>query len=312
MNPRRSWKSFFSTQRHVNLIYFVDAAKTKTIRVTMRSATIFVASSIFLVVWAVAAGGWIARLQAKQSDLRAELNSSRAVIFEYQTLHDGVFEQAYPELKDRRFAGAGSPTAASSQASQPVLALSAAAPGVQGKKMADALESAKTLTRSDSKSPLSLSNPKFIRRKSGLEVFFDLRNSDASTKAEGVIWGVAAMESGNGERITVTVPRNLSLNGTGDPSNPAQGQRFGIRRYARRSFVFPVPEAFDGKVLTVEIALAGNKGQYRSAYTIPVNMKFSEVVKHDPPVKEESADDDVAHDPSANTEDPSPADAPPG
>jgi hypothetical protein len=228
------------------------------------------------------------------------------VIFEYQVLHDGVFEQAYPELKDRKFAP-GSP--ASSAASQAAISLSAAPLHSDGKALSGGVENSKALARSTGSSPLSLSNPAFIRRDNGLEVFFDLRNRDASVKAEGTIWGVAAMERQNGERLTVTVPRSLSLDPRGESTIPNQGQRFGIRRYSRRSFVFPVPEAFDGKVLTVEIAMAGAGGKYRSAYTIPVNMKFSEVARQSSSSKAPTDEDQAT--PAETSEDAS-EDSPPG
>ena len=265
MATRRNLKSFFSTQRHVNLIYFVDAAKTKTIRVSLRTASIVMMASAFVVIWAFFAGVLLLRMQAKQSDLRAELSTSRSVIFEYQTLHDGVFEQAYPELNERRYSGkpASKPTGAE-----------VGTGGVTG-VITDTPEKAKVIVREDHKSPVSLSNPSIVPRDGGFELFFDLRNREATLKAEGYIWAVAGLEKLGGERLNVTIPKTMTLSTTGEPLNTDQGQRFGIRRYSRRSFVFALPPHFEGRVLTVDIAFAGNGDNYRSSYTIPVNMRFS-------------------------------------
>ena len=265
MATRRNLKSFFSTQRHVNLIYFVDAAKTKTIRVSLRTASIVMMASAFVVIWAFFAGVLLLRMQAKQSDLRAELSTSRSVIFEYQTLHDGVFEQAYPELNERRYSGkpASKPTGAE-----------VGTGGVTG-VITDTPEKAKVIAREDSKSPVSLSNPTIVPRDGGFELFFDLRNRQAALKAEGYIWAVAAMEKLGGERLNVTVPKTMTVSTTGEPLNRDQGQRFGIRRYSRRSFVFALPPHFEGRVLTVDIAFSGDGDKYHSSYMIPVNMRFS-------------------------------------
>ena len=265
MATRRNLKSFFSTQRHVNLIYFVDAAKTKTIRVSLRTASIVMMASAVVVIWAFFAGALLLRMQAKQSDLRAELSTSRSVIFEYQTLHDGVFEQAYPELNERRYSGksAAKPTGAE-----------VGIRGVTG-VITDTLEKAKVIAREDHKSPVSLSNPTIVPRDGGFELFFDLRNREAALKAEGYIWAVAAMEKLGGEHLKVTVPKTMTVSTTGEPLNTDQGQRFGIRRYSRRSFVFALPSHFEGRVLTVDIAFAGDGDKYRSSYTIPVNLRFS-------------------------------------
>jgi len=272
MSNRQSWKSFFSTQRHVNLIYFVDAAKTKTIRVSVRTASMVTIAAGFVVAWAMASGVILIRLQAKQSDLRAELSASRSVIFEYQTQHDRVFEQAYPEIKDRRLA---SSQATNSKATDSPVAEST-------DKSAD---KSKVISREDSKSPVSLSNPTIVRHDGSFEVFFDLRNSDSANKAEGFIWAVAAMEKQSGERMSVTVPKSLVVSASGDPVDAEHGQKFGIRRYARRSFVFPVPPRFAGKVLTVDIAFTGQGGKYRSSYTIPVNLRFNRLASNSTDVK---------------------------
>ncbi len=276
MSPR-NWKSFFSADRHVNLIYFVDAAKTKTVRVSLRTASIMAIACGVVVLWSFASGVLLVRLEAKQSDLRSELSTSRAVIFEYQTLHDGVFERAYPEVKDRKFAAASIPPGKQMAAVEPE---KVAPKATEAPVMTDTPEKAKMVSREDPKSPVSLSNPSVIRRDGVFEVFFDLRNSDSSKKAEGYIWGIAAVERQGGERISLTVPKSLTVSVAGDPLNTEHGQRFGIRRYARRSFVFSLPSRFEGRVLTVDIAFSGQAGRYRSSYTIPVNLRFSNLASN--------------------------------
>ena len=276
MSPR-NWKSFFSADRHVNLIYFVDAAKTKTVRVSLRTASIMAIACGVVVLWSFASGVLLVRLEAKQSDLRSELSTSRAVIFEYQTLHDGVFERAYPEVKDRKFAAASIPPGKQTAAVEPEKASPKA---TEAPVMTDTPEKAKMVSREDPKSPVSLSNPSVIRRDGVFEVFFDLRNSDSSKKAEGYIWGIAAVERQGGERISLTVPKSLTVSVTGDPLNTEHGQRFGIRRYARRSFIFSLPSRFEGRVLTVDIAFSGQAGKYSSSYTIPVNLRFSNLASN--------------------------------
>ena len=273
----RNWKSFFSAERHVNLIYFVDAAKTKTVRVSLRTASIMAIACGVVVIWSFASGVLLVRLEAKQSDLRSELSTSRAVIFEYQTLHDGVFERAYPEVKDRKFAAASIPPVKPTAAVEPE---KVAPKATEAPVMTDTPEKAKMVSREDPKSPVSLSNPSVIRRDGVFEVFFDLRNSDSSKKAEGYIWGIAAVERQGGERISLTVPKSLTVSVAGDPLNTEHGQRFGIRRYARRSFIFSLPSRFEGRVLTVDIAFSGQAGRYRSSYTIPVNLRFSNLASN--------------------------------
>lgn len=278
MSSRNSWKNLFSTERHVNLIYFVDAAKTKTIRVSLRSASFIVLGSIFVVVWSFASGYLLVRLQAKQGDLRAELGMSRSVIFEYQAMHDGVFEQAYPELKDRVFSGGRPGEEGDSKIQES--SLSAKLIDSQSKKIAPVTpEKPKIAPRAPGDSPVSLSNPGVVRRNGGVEVFFDLRNSDRSTKAEGFIWGVAALETVGGERLSVTVPKAFLVSSTGEPLDVRQGQRFGIRRYARRSFVFQLPPNFKGRVLTATVAFSERNGEYRGNYTIPINLSFDQTAK---------------------------------
>lgn len=283
MSRRNSWNNLFSTQRHVNLIYFVDAAKTKTIRLSLRAASFIVLGSVFVLLWSIVSGYLLVRLQAKQGDLRAELGLSRSVIFEYQAMHDGVFEQAYPELRERVFDSKRPALAAGNDG--PANSLSAKLLGdntpngfATGNRVPSSNpEKNKLPLHSSGKSPVSVANPSIARRDRAIEVLFDLRNNDSNRKAEGFIWGVASLEHTSGERASVTVPRSFLISAAGEPVNEQQGQRFRIRRYARRSFIFALPPNFSGKVLTVSIAFVGRNGEYRSSYAIPANLNFNQV-----------------------------------
>jgi hypothetical protein len=82
--------------RYLNIVYFVESARSHTIRINLKYARWAVGFVAIIVTWAAGSVFWILSLKNHVHDTRQRLESSLTTIFDYQIKNDRVFEIAYP------------------------------------------------------------------------------------------------------------------------------------------------------------------------------------------------------------------------
>lgn len=96
MSPHASKQSGGTRRRTLNIIYFVDSARTKSIAIPMSRITVLLFGTVLLVAWSLASVGIIVYLGKDRLALAERLRGSLATIFEYESRYDGVYDTAYP------------------------------------------------------------------------------------------------------------------------------------------------------------------------------------------------------------------------
>jgi len=86
-----------SRDRQFNLIFFVDAARTRTVRMKLLSVQLLLGFVAIVFVWAIASIFLIGALAEDRREIAAELRTTLGTLFAYQTRYDGVYELAYPD-----------------------------------------------------------------------------------------------------------------------------------------------------------------------------------------------------------------------
>ena len=82
--------------RYLNIVYFIESARSHTIRINLRHASWALAAGIVLCAWSLGSILWIASLNREVDGTRNSLESALATVFDYQIKNDKVFELAYP------------------------------------------------------------------------------------------------------------------------------------------------------------------------------------------------------------------------
>ena len=82
--------------RYLNIVYFIESARSHTIRINLAHARWAVGAAILVFSWAIASIFWITTLRYQISAARSRLETSLTTIFDYQIKNDRVFEIAYP------------------------------------------------------------------------------------------------------------------------------------------------------------------------------------------------------------------------
>jgi len=82
--------------RYLNIVYFVESARSHTIRVNLTHARWAIGALAVVAVWAIGSVFWIINLQYQSAKTRDRLETALTTIFDYQIKNEKVFEQAYP------------------------------------------------------------------------------------------------------------------------------------------------------------------------------------------------------------------------
>jgi hypothetical protein len=82
--------------RYLNIVYFIESARSHTIRINLAHARWAVGGAILVFTWAIGSIFWITSLRLQISAARDRLETSLTTIFDYQIKNDQVFDIAYP------------------------------------------------------------------------------------------------------------------------------------------------------------------------------------------------------------------------
>jgi hypothetical protein len=293
------------SKRQLNIIYFIDSSKTRTIKIPLGrvSALLLVLSAVG--VWSVGSAVLLNLAYGERTELTTKLRTALATVFDYETRVDGVYDIAYPSGKT----GAG-PSVAKAESETPPPAVETAlaklasdeptgtaeevdAAGANGEDGGVQMPAAKSLSAkslpkaretaesrkpepsdpSASGAPILVGNPVVESGGSGLQVRFDLTNK-SGRRAEGYIWGVASFKSDKGEVTYIVDPPTLGVKTDGEVADPSRSANFGIRKFKKMSFNFPVDKGLNGTFTGIKIGVTDKSGANRTTYNVPVEIKI--------------------------------------
>jgi hypothetical protein len=161
---------------------------------------------------------------------------------------------------------AASQTTASSSAPAATAPPPAAAPA----KSAEAPDSRSTAV---AEVPVTVGNAVLEKAPNGVSLHFELANRSSRTRAEGYIWAVAEFVGDDGQKYFIGSPRELKLNSNGEPSNPEKATYFGIKRFKKQSFQFPVLKGRSGTFTAVRIGIMDLSGEGRRLYRLSTEVR---------------------------------------
>lgn len=123
------------------------------------------------------------------------------------------------------------------------------------------------------KSQVSVGNPVIQTAADSLQLNFDLTNR-SSDRAEGYIWAVAAFKNDKGEISYIADPPSIGVKPDGEPSELLKSSNFGIRKFKKMSFSFPVAKEQAGTFTGIKIGVTDKTGAHRMTYNVPVEIKI--------------------------------------
>lgn len=274
------------TPKHLNIIYYFDSHKTKSIRVSVPVAILGLTALTALLIWAIVSPFLMIDSYQTLSKKDEKISRLLTSVFDYQTRYESVFEKAYPPTQDYPHGESNTDEGLvlNKTGNDGLDIKAAAAATIKKEKNVDAtIAQVKPETEKPTGEQLEVAEPtskevainieKPTARLYGdtLEVDLSLKNLANPRKTEGFISGVATFEQEDGEKKLVVTPEGNELGPEGKPSNLNKAISFSIRYYKAKRLVFkkPVPT---GKFVKLDI-YAGKSREIEKSFSFPLNVK---------------------------------------
>jgi hypothetical protein len=247
-----------STQKRLpelNVIYFVDANRTKSFRMSLPKARIAMMAVIFSAIWFVASLVWIVNQQIEIAELNDGMQETFEVLFDYQVRTERVYEKAYP---DKQAMTASSKSRAAPKAKK---APSKKKVIVAQKKVQKAVVAKPAPVPMVLSKKVKVDTVTFRPRTKGLGLKFTLRNvAPRGTRAEGFLFASAKFVGDDGSSTWVTMPTGKTLDGEIRPPRPSRGYRFAIKFYKSHKMLIPYPAGQKGAFTDLYVGVTLNDG----------------------------------------------------
>jgi hypothetical protein len=298
--------------RYLNIVYFVESARSHTIRVNLTHARLAVVGLALVGVWAIASGFWIAQLNSQSVKTRQRLENALTTIFEYQIKSEKVFEQAYPPESSKSYYSEAAQlpsnnplTEATSSEStnqndkrsdKPAPALvtapktesttqSVTVPAENKSKQAIQVTAGMTTPVSSKHADASLEKPsstesieldisaaKLTKSDNKIALNFSIKNK-SSQRSEGFIWAVAMISNDSGTIKPLVAPDHTKIDTkSGDILSARTAYRFSILKFKNKEFDFKIPGSTTWKLTKLTIHYTDLKGSNEQKVEIPVEQ----------------------------------------
>jgi hypothetical protein len=303
MDRDSSENKFTPRNQFLNIVYFVESAKTHSLRINLRHARWGLAFCALTCLWAVGSIAWVALLESQIRGTREHLATSLTAIFAYQVKIEKIFEVAYPSDATTNYYS----ESAQLPANNPIIdnkstidkipksvddagleTVAAATYNSNGVPAAEYVESkaksegnvapaTKTVAGASSETLIRISAAKAAIDGNRIALVFDITNPN-STKAEGYVWAVAKINRSGQAALFVGAPNYVKISpASGEISQISTAYRFSIRSFKRKEFEMVVPAGQAWTIGEVTIHFSDVKGTFDSKASAAVDALVTSV-----------------------------------
>lgn len=302
-------KSTLSNRKQLNIVYFIDSAKTRSTSVSLNKFYLVIAILSMMALWSLGSFFIFFYLVKNTFETETELQSTRRLLFEYQVQHDKVFEKAYPlnenvalkfreESPNNPLSSSEGPRQdnASSLLPKELIAVveprQAEAPQEPSLNITEApgikndLSSQKNAidpkvrkkntpsTNSDLLDQIILENQVLIKQGKIINLSLDMMNQNQEKKIEGFLWVIAEYTYQNGDKVLMNSPDSVEMDASGKgPKNPQQSSSFAIKRFKRKSFHFRLPKDDPGELTKLTLGIVDKLGMSQREIPLTINLQ---------------------------------------
>ena len=288
-------------RRRLSIVYFVDAARTRTFSMPLSLALVGLGALLVVVGWSATSAALLVWQGLKAEEQGQSLRQALATIFEYEVQNDDVFDRAYPATakpgavpvpppapKSPAAAltaktpppkpavaqppAAASPVHVAANATAVPPAKPAPSPAVAG-HAATATDPANAASSRHSADGVEVTGARVEATAKGLVVRFDLSNAGEQDRAEGLLLAVAAFKSDKGDVRFYGAPHGVQVDASGVPTEPLKAMGFAIKRFKQKSLTLPLPPGEHGEFTAVDIIIMDVDGHQETKVHVPVQIR---------------------------------------
>ena len=241
-------------KRSLNVIYFIDSAKTKTLKFSLKASYIFIAGLLLTVVWSGVSTYLLYNSYAKSFEQSQRIETLLSTVFAYQTRYDGIYEKAYPDqdpIADDRPSDSGATVAGTA----PRKALSAKSDPNKKVQTATTAQSAPVQAAAEPSGNKGIDIDQIVFKQSPTEILlsFAIKNLDRPERTHGYVVGTAEFITDAGKTLRLTSPAKIDVAVEQKTRNLPRDHRFAIKYYTKKTLRFTPPPDVSGRFERVTI-----------------------------------------------------------
>jgi hypothetical protein len=237
-------------KRYLNIIYFVDSRRTRTLKYSIERSYLTVAIIAASMLWSVVSTALLLRDRIVIREMTDHSEKLLGLVFNYQTRYDEVYEKAYPARESAPQMVSDSYVEEEPEKEEESKQEQVADDNPKPKVASLAAKVDKV------EIPISVDNFSTQLSDTSLTARLSLKNLNSPTKTEGTITASAKFVD------TDNVPSTLQSVPQPTEDGPAT-DHFNIRYFKNRSFLFEIPDGKVGKFLSVTVTLRDGQGRKR-------------------------------------------------
>lgn len=264
--------------RSLNVIYFTDANKTRSFKISLTKLNVLFIILGCAAIWSLSSVFLVGNFFTEKLLLTNRLYSSLDTIFEYQSRYDGVYEIAYPRPKKAEPKNTiAKGDLASTEDSPQTRSLTKSEhkniePKASFKKDKSITLSVETPEKGTNKEwPVMVQDVSYQLNNNELELNFAIRNSQSPERAEGYIWSVLTLQDESSKKTYIGSPKGIKVNNTGNVKSPEKGSNwYSIRYYKEKNFYFSIPNK-STQFVQLKIGMMSLNGK-KNIFNIPISL----------------------------------------
>ncbi|MBC7658605.1 MAG: hypothetical protein H7249_02765 [Chitinophagaceae bacterium] len=279
-NEKTEVKKRRERKRFLNVIYFIDSNRTRTLKFSIGTSYVTVGLLCAAVIWSIISTSLLIRDHFILEGMRGHTTSLLETVFNYQTRYDEVYEKAYP-VNDTSLLTAekekpkteAKPTVSDSNA----LAQQAESPTPKEKAISQA--------RASTEPPLAINNFSTIINDKNLLVRLSLKNLSTTSKVSGSVRAKAKFVDAENKTLVLESRPSRTREDNGND------EHFNIRYFKNKAMSFEIPKDTKGRFLEVTVTIKDDSGRSKD-FAYPLNKEIQVAAKSAPIVKATVKDDD--------------------
>jgi len=276
-------------KRYLNIIYFVDSNRTRTLKFSIGASYVTVGLIAAALVWSLVSTTLLVRDRYVIAGMSDHTTRLLELVFNHQTRYDEVYEKAYPDNDAALLVDETEPEKAekpvekrgimSLSAKRPPMPVTPPAARSAIDKLAEESSSAKrTLNaepvvpsatpkvKSGDEPPLSIDNFSTTMTEKSLIINLSLKNLSSPNKTSGSVSAVAKyIDAADKSYALESHPRD-----TGDEASG--GEHFNIRYFKNKAFYFEPPKDVMGRFHEVVVTIKDAEGHSKD-FLYPLNKE---------------------------------------
>lgn len=294
IHTKKSKEAPFKAQRRfLNVVYFLDAKKTRSIKVPLGIVKLVATLGALALIWSFISILILGKLTSTVGTLNDELVESNQVIFDYQARFDGVYEKSYPDkyieslkpyfgmgftdndkTRNRDLSSGQAKDVYKNDTPQTKSRSSTMGEDNEILSMGGNHKSVKTddgiFNNQGAKvfPGLKIKHPRIKYGNESAMLSILLKNS-SSEKISGYVWAVAVVDDGSNKKY-FTSPDRVLFDEKGVPSNIDILNKFALRNFSSKKFTFAMNQNDIENLKDIKVGLMDKKGLTRNVQ-IPVS-----------------------------------------